>query len=395
MEKNTEKSKFNFLSQEEESINTMLFAAWVFLTVGAFIVVVLILKGPVKDWIALAVTAVGVVMRILEKKTQWFKKYAKYAYLTLPIWCTCGLVLDNGGRFAAVTQAWFFLLALSTAYYDVKMVLFCAGVTVFSTVGALILFPEAMLKLDSLWIWFYIFSVYIMAFGFSVFIAKRMRKLLEKTRQMKTYEEELVYLEQLEKKEQKHSEFIHNMNHYFVAIGELARAEHCDQIVNLVEELNGKLSSNERIIYTTHKVLNAILSEKKNKASEQQIEFDIYVEPIIRLENIADGDLVAMLGNLLDNALEAASQCEGENRKISVRVYMEKEGKICVIKVWNYFVSPRVRHKSGFISTKRNRERHGIGMKSIENTAKKYGGYLQCFLEEERFTAILILPVQK
>ena len=259
----------------------------------------------------------------------------------------------------------------------------------------MIFFPEAMLNLDNLGIWLYILSVYIMDFGFSVIIAKRMRQLLEKTRQMKAYEDELVYLEQLEKKEQRHSEFIHNMNHYFVAIGELARAEHCEQIINLVEELNGKLSRNERIIYTTHKVLNAILSEKKNKASEQQIEFDIYVEPNINLDKIADGDMVVMLGNLLDNALEAASRCEDGKRKISVRVYMEKEGKICVIKIWNYFVSPPVRHKSGFVSTKRNRERHGIGMKSIENTAKKYSGYLQCFLEEERFTAILILPVQK
>lgn len=395
MGKNTEKSKFNFLSQEEESINKMLFIAWIFITVVAFVVVVLLLKGPLKDWIALAVTAVGVIMRILEKKTGWFGKYAKYAYLTLPIWCTCVLVLDNEGRFAAVTQAWFLLLALSTAYYDVKMVFFCAGVTVFSTAGALIFFPEAMLNLDNLGIWLYILSVYIMDFGFSVIIAKRMRQLLEKARQMKAYEDELVYLEQLEKKEQRHSEFIHNMNHYFVAIGELARAEHCEQIISLVEELNGKLSRNERIIYTTHKVLNAILSEKKNKASEQQIEFDIYVEPNIKLDKIADGDMVVMLGNLLDNALEAASRCEDGKRKISVRVYMEKEGKICVIKIWNYFVSPPVRHKSGFVSTKRNRERHGIGMKSIENTAKKYSGYLQCFLEEERFTAILILPVQK
>ena len=55
--------------------------------------------------------------------------------------------------------------------------------------------------------------VYIAAICFCAVIARRMWKLLEKTRQMKVYEDELVYLEQLEKKEESHSEFIHNINH--------------------------------------------------------------------------------------------------------------------------------------------------------------------------------------
>ena len=276
------KTKRNVLSGEEETVNTIVFAAWVFLTVGAFIVVVGFMGGSFKDWIALAVTAIGIIIRFLEKKVFGFKRYAKYAYMTLPVWCTYGLVLDNEGNFAAVTQAWFFFLALSIAYYDVKMVFFCAATTIGSTVGAFLFCPEAMLKLDSLSIWLYIFSVYVMAICFCAVIANRMRRILESTRKMKAYEDELVYLEQLQKKEEKHSEFIHNINHYFIAIGELARVEHCDQIVNLVEELNGSLLRNERIIYTTHKVLNAILSEKSNEALEKQIELDIYVEQIGR-----------------------------------------------------------------------------------------------------------------
>lgn len=389
-----EKTKLNLLDLEEENVNTIMFLAWMFLTVGAFIVVVGLLGGSFKDWIALVVTLIGIVIRLLEKKTQWFNKYAKYAYMTLPVWCTCGLVIDNEGSFAAVTQAWFFYLALSIAYYDVKMVFFCAAITITSTVAAFVFYPEAMLKLDNLMIWLYIFSVYLMAIFFCAVIAKRMRQMLERTRQLKAYEDELVYLEQMEKKEEKHSELIHNMNHYFTAIGELARVEHCEQIVSLVEELNGKLLHNERIIYSNHKVLNAILSEKANEASEQKIKMDIYVEPFLQLGSISDGDLVAMFGNLLDNAIEAAAQCEDDKRKIIVRIYMENDGKICVVKLVNYFATPRIQHKSGFVSTKKNRELHGIGIKSVEKTAKKYHGYLQCLLEGEKFLIILMLGVK-
>lgn len=222
-----------------------------------------------------------------------------------------------------------------------------------------------------------------------------MHRLIAQMQKVRIYEDKLIYLEQLEQKEEKHSEFIHNINHYFSAIGELARAENCDRIVGLLEELNGQVSRSERILYTRHKVLNAILSEKAGEAAEHQIPFEAYVEPGFSLGSVTDGDLVSMLGNLLDNALEAARQCEGEKRKVFLWFYMEKEGKVCAVKLVNSFVRPPVKQKSRFLSTKINQEMHGIGIKSVENTAEKYGGYLQCIPEKDIFTAILILPVKK
>ena len=290
---------------------------------------------------------------------------------------------------------YFMFLMISIAYYEVKMVLWYAGVTVFSTIAAFIVQPSALLQIDKPGVWGYILHIYILATFFAVMITKRMRYMLEKTRQMKSYEDELVYLEQLEKKDQNQSEFIHNISHYFVAIGELAREENCGSIVNLVEELNGKLRKSERIIYSKYKVLNAILAEKVMVAKEEKIELQVYVEPVIKLDGITDGDLVSMLGNLLDNALEAAMQCEAEKRKIYLWIYMENEGKICVIKLLNYFSTQPVSGKFGFISTKKNKELHGIGLKSVEKTAKKYKGYLQNLVEGEKFSSILILPAKK
>ena len=96
----------------------------------------------------------------------------------------------------------------------------------------------------------------------------------------------------------------------------MAREENCENIVKLVEELNGNLRKSERIIYSKYKVLNAILAEKVNEAKEHNIKLEVYVEPLINLDGIKDGDLVSMMGNLLDNALEAAMQCEEGKRKI-------------------------------------------------------------------------------
>lgn len=387
--------KPSILSIEEERVNFIAFVFCMLASVGAFIVVVGFLGGSYRDGIVLGLTMIGLLIRTLEKRTRWFKKYAKYAYMTGPFWVIWVLVISNDGKFAAATQADFMWLMLSIAYYEVSVVLFCSAVTIISTAGAIVLFPEAMLQLDNLTIWIYIFTIYLLATILAAIIARRMRNLIEQTQKMKMYEDELSYLEQLEEKEEKHGEFIHNINHYFVAIGELAREEHCDQIINLMKELNLNLMQNERTIYTSHRVVNAVLSEKAREALESEINFDVYVEPGIRFGDATDGDLVAMLGNLLDNALEAVKVCAGDKRKIVLRIYMEKEGRLCVVKLVNYFAEKPKRHKSGFISSKRDKGLHGIGIKSVENTVKKYNGYLQCLIDEEMFTAILVLPVKK
>lgn len=387
--------KPSILSIEEERVNFIAFVFCMLASVGAFIVVVGFLGGSYRDGIVLGLTMIGLLIRTLEKRTRWFKKYAKYAYMTGPFWVIWVLVISNDGKFAAATQADFMWLMLSIAYYEVSVVLFCSAVTIISTAGAIVLFPEAMLQLDNLTIWIYIFTIYLLATILAAIIARRMRNLIEQTQKMKMYEDELSYLEQLEEKEEKHGEFIHNINHYFVAIGELAREEHCDQIINLMKELNLNLMQNERNIYTSHRVVNAVLSEKAREALESEINFDVYVEPGIRFGDATDGDLVAMLGNLLDNALEAVKGCTGDKRKIVLRIYMEKEGRLCVVKLVNYFAEKPKRHKSGFISSKRDKGLHGIGIKSVENTVKKYNGYLQCLIDEEMFTAILVLPVKK
>ena len=388
------KRKINILDLEEEKVNQMAFVFASLAALSAWAMVRGFLDGPSKDNFILIMPFFGILTQILVKKLKWLKKYVKYLYISLPFWSSIVLVIDGEGRFAAISQLYFMWLSLIIAYCDVKMVVLSAVSTVICTAGTIWLFPEAMLKIDNLTVWIYICVVYIMATVLAAIIAKRMRNLLEQARKLRSYEDELVYLEQLEKKEEKHSEFIHNVNHYFKAIGELAREEHCEQIMNLMEELNINLMQNERIIYTHHKMINAVVSEKMSEAVDLKLDFDAYVEPGVQFGEVSSSDWVVMLGNLLDNAFEAGKQCEGEKRKIVLRIFMEKDGNVCVVKLKNHFVRKPRRHKSAFISTKKEKGLHGIGIKSVENTIEKYNGYLQSLVEDETFTSILILPVK-
>lgn len=389
------KRSINILEIEEEKVNQMAFVFASLAAMGAWAMVRGFLGGPAKDNFILIMPVFGILTQILVKKLKWLKKYVKYLYVTLPFWASIVLVIDGEGRFAAISQLYFMWLSLTIAYCDEKVVVLSSVFTIICTAATIWLFPEAMLKIDNLTVWVYILTVYIMATVLAAITARRMRNLLEQARKLRSYEDELIYLEQLEKKEEKHSEFIHNMNHYFKAIGELAREEHCEQIMNLMEELNISLMQNERIIYTSHKIINAVLSEKMSEAMDSGLDFDVYVEPGVQFGEVSSSDWVVMLGNLLDNAFEAGKQCEGEKRKITLRIFMEKDGKVCVVKLRNHFTKKPRRHKTGFITTKKEKELHGIGIKSVENTIEKYDGYLQCLVNDGIFTSILILPIQE
>lgn len=86
-------------------------------------------------------------------------------------------------------------LSLTIAYCDVKVVVLSSVFTIISTAATIWLFPEAMLKINNLTVWIYILTVYIMATVLAAITAKRMRNLLEQARKLRSYEDELIYLE--------------------------------------------------------------------------------------------------------------------------------------------------------------------------------------------------------
>ena len=135
---------------------------------------------------------------------------------------------------------------------------------------------------------------------------------------------------------------------------------------------------------------NAILSEKGRLAEKQNIIFDAYVEPGIVLDMVEDVDLIAMLGNLLDNALRAAKTYK-EEAFVNVRIYMQDIRGFCVLKIVNSYSGDIIMKEDTFISTKKEKGIHGLGIKSVNRMAEKYGGYLTCKAKDDVFEAVLLI----
>lgn len=188
------------------------------------------------------------------------------------------------------------------------------------------------------------------------------------------------------------NEIVHNTSHYLRLIDQLAIENRNAEISDIVKELTDKLTKRDIYEYSNYKILNTILSEYSAKAENLGIKFDAYVEPGCVLNRVKDIDIVSILGNLFDNAITAASK--KEQSSIIVRIFMHKNGKMCVIKIINDYVEELKNVNGKLISTKKEKGIHGIGVTSVSKTAERYQGFFSYYVENKKFNSVLLLPTE-
>ena len=125
--------------------------------------------------------------------------------------------------------------------------------------------------------------------------------------------------------------------------------------------------------------LNAILNSKLLIASEQGIR--VICASASNIDGIDDIDLCNLLGNILDNAIEAAKDCQNGYIEVSIR---SDENMVLVI-VANTVAEPVVKRNKELKSTKKNADDHGYGVKTIRFIAEKYNGTASFYEEGDMF----------
>ena len=156
-----------------------------------------------------------------------------------------------------------------------------------------------------------------------------------------------------------------------------------DSLAKFIENENTFLKA-KSYIKTGNMALDAVLNTKCSIAEEKEILFTSYVE---WMENsrISDMDLVCVLGNLIDNAIEASERTTG---KKYIEVIIKREGNVLIIKVMNLYAG--VEFEASYTS-KEEKAFHGIGLKSVRRIAKKYHGSFELTEEKDEIIATVVL----
>jgi len=169
--------------------------------------------------------------------------------------------------------------------------------------------------------------------------------------------------------------------------------ENYDGLSDYLNELADDLDTVDTVIKTGNVMADAILNSKLNVAEKMNVQLNVKAN-VPEILPMSDVELCSVLGNMLDNAVEACGTLPEEER--FMRVYIGKLKGQLYLSVQNSAGKVR-KEKGSYLSTKEDASSatklHGYGLFRIDRVAKKYGGYVNRQNEEGVFATEILIPL--
>ncbi len=182
---------------------------------------------------------------------------------------------------------------------------------------------------------------------------------------------------------------VHDLKHQIRAIRYMSKEE----IDAYLEEVEDSIKIYEAIVKSGNEVLDTILTEKSLYCKERGITVSCVVDGS-QMGFINTIDLYAILGNALDNAIEAVEKFKHtEKRQIDVMIYRQQQ--FLVMNIINPMKEKLVYEDEGEmpVTTKKDKRYHGFGLMSIRYMVKKYDGFVNISEEDGCFSLKILIPI--
>lgn len=181
----------------------------------------------------------------------------------------------------------------------------------------------------------------------------------------------------------------HDMKQNLTVISALYKEGKYKEACKYADKISDNLTKFDILIDVGNDFINAILNSKLSIAKEHGIE--VLCVSSSNIGGVEDTDLCNLLGNMLDNAIEAAEKCNNSFIEVSLN---SDEYKIHVM-ISNSIKESVFKHNCNLVSTKNDNNTHGYGIKTIKSIAEKYGGIANFYEDENMFYCQVIMYKQK
>lgn len=219
---------------------------------------------------------------------------------------------------------------------------------------------------------------------------KSTQKLMELELAHQKNEIDMQYLNLIEKKNQSMQVMAHDYKNHFLTISSMTDS---DEIKKYIDGLLGEISKLNNMGKTQNRLLDVILSKYISVCEEKNIELeiDIVTDNLIFMNN---NDISSLFNNLLDNATESAEKSEEKKVLVQISNVMNAYRKISVINSCD--MAPLIKNGE-LVTTKKNKDAHGFGTKSIKKIVDKYDGELDWEFDENarQFKFTILIPINQ
>lgn len=178
----------------------------------------------------------------------------------------------------------------------------------------------------------------------------------------------------------------HDFHHHLQTLKGQLEAGEVDRALAYIEQLDSQLMNVDTLLKTGNVSLDAVLSAKLAQAKAENIVVTVKANVPDTL-TVSDVELSIIVGNLLDNAIEACRMAVGER---FIRIFMSMKGNMLYFSMLNAASAKRKKTDSLFATHKDGV--HGFGLLRAEAIIEEHGGWVKYNSEDGAFTSEFLVP---
>ena len=226
----------------------------------------------------------------------------------------------------------------------------------------------------------------------STVAVKKIGQYVEKEYEAKRAEENLKQIKQLIHSSRKQR---HDFHHQLQTIYGLLEGGSYERAQDYISRLFGDISKTGKLIKTDNFSVSALLYTKIGLAEAKNIEMEIAVECSLREIPLTPHETSSLLGNLIDNALEAVEDKTGACRRVKVKITREQRVYVIIISNTGDPIASKIIENMFNADFTTKKEHSGLGMSIVKDIVIKHRGNIKISSDTEVTTFTVTIPLKK
>ena len=291
------------------------------------------------------------ILRIRKKNITLSNRYDIFAFIVIPVLC---------------------MLAMYTDVFIYQIVNFDSHILLLIVINLIVL------VIVSIMVWFLLIKISNDNEIKTELLLSNQREEMYKTSVISTNE-------QIEKL----SQIRHDIKNNALAVSTLIEEGEYQKAKTICDSI-AKSTSSYTPVHCQNPVLNAILNVEIDKATSYNIDFTYNISDTLSFMD--DADVVSIIGNLCDNAIEYLSTVPTESRKMDLNISVYRD--FSCINCNNTITSSVLEHNPKLNTSKDDNLLHGKGIKILRSVAERYNGEVIVKEEQNEFSVSVIIHNQ-
>lgn len=180
----------------------------------------------------------------------------------------------------------------------------------------------------------------------------------------------------------------HDMKNHFAYLESLILDGKTETAEEYLNKIKNSINNTPYYVETNNDAVNCILNTKISQAQANGIRIDFHI--VDDLSDVEEYDFGVIVGNLLDNAIEACDMVDEDKREISINIEKEQNDNL-IIRISNSVKGNIFKSNPNLMTTKKDKKLHGLGVLSCKKIVNKYNGIIKYEENNNIFSCCVML----